>query len=492
VREGLAAVINLHHPDPQFESQTKIKLGNRDVQGLTEALVNEALSTFLEENPATAKIIVNKALTAKRAREAARKSRDLVRRKGALASGNLPGKLADCQSRDRDETELFLVEGDSAGGSAKQARDRRFQAILPLRGKILNVEKARLDKMLGHAEITTIITALGTGIGDENESGLDLESLRYGKIIIMTDADVDGSHIRTLLLTFFYRHMKPLVESGRLYIAEPPLYKISKGKSERYVHSDADKQNAIFDFGLTGARLSDAKAGREVEGEPLKALMRVLQKIDKDARTMLASSSLSLPRFLSLAEKVGGFPRYHVVDDAGQEHFFANEKAWEELLKARRTKLGRDLKISLEGDEQGGADLTAREFNVSEVRRGIDALRESGFDETAYIGAGKQAKPRFVLRFGSREFPIRGLAEAPEIVEKHSGIEINRYKGLGEMNPEQLWETTMDPETRSLKQVKLEDDVLADSLFTILMGEHVDPRRSFIEKHALEVKNLDV
>ena len=357
VREGLAAVISLHHPDPQFESQTKIKLGNRDVQGMVETLVNEALSTYFEEHPAIAKALVNKALMAKRAREAARRSRDLVRRKNALLSGNRPGKLADCQSRSNVETELFLVEGDSAGGSAKQARDRKYQAILPLRGKILNVEKARLEKMLGHTEITTIITALGTGFGAEtaDSKGLDIESLRYGKIIIMTDADVDGAHIRTLLLTFFYRHMKILVEAGRVFVAAPPLYKLKKGRRERYIHTEQDLAGALLEEGLEGTRfiersrapaVADGTVGKEssgerqLEGEQLAEFARALDAVERAGGVIIGNlEQLSLDDYARGRGPEGNLPLYLVRVVGAKDRFFCDEEALDQHLVQERARL---------------------------------------------------------------------------------------------------------------------------------------------------------
>lgn len=498
IREGLSAVISLHHPDPQFESQTKIKLGNRDVQGQVEAMVNEGLGTHFEENPATIKAIVQKALTAKRAREAARRSRDLVRRKGALASGNLPGKLADCQSRSNEETELFLVEGDSAGGSAKQARDRRYQAILPLRGKILNVEKARLEKMLGHTEIATIITALGTGIGQEtvDVKGLEIDKLRYGKIIIMTDADVDGSHIRTLLLTFFYRHMKPLIEAGRVYVAAPPLYKLKKGKRERYIHTEAHLRKALLEEGLEGARFEvGGQRDKSFEGEALRAVLKALEEMEHAGRLVIGEMpGLSLRQYLDESAAAGQMPLYSIVSTEGEIRFFPDEAAMDQFLADEKERIGRDLILSTSGQRQGGADLTIYEFrDYADLKRAIAGLKDLGFQESDYASNGDTERP-FVLHVGSREEKVSGLDTLLETIRKagQRDIDIQRYKGLGEMNPDQLWESTMDPETRTLYLVRLEDDVLADNLFTVLMGEHVEPRRAFIEKHALEVRNLDI
>ena len=497
VREGLAAVISLHHPDPQFESQTKIKLGNRDVQGLVEQIVNEGLGGYFEENPGTAKKIVEKALKARQAREAAKKQRDLVRRSGALSSGNLPGKLADCQARDNVKTEVFLVEGDSAGGSAKQARDRRYQAILPLRGKILNVEKARIDKMLNHAEITTIISALGTGFGvaTEDSSGLEIDKLRYGKIIIMTDADVDGSHIRTLLLTFFYRHMKPLIEAGRVYVAQPPLYRVWKGKRETYVVSDSELASAFLEIGLADASFEDLKSGNSIQGEMLRSFTRKLEAVERAGRLALDDCpDVSLDRYLREAVETGQFPHFYVIPTGGEGRFFQSEVEFDAFIEREKERLGRDLIESTDTDRRTDADVEVFAFkNTRFLEEAIDALKEHGF-EIGHFVTEKAEKDRFVLKFGGKEHGIRTLSDVLALVTElgENTIERQRYKGLGEMNPDQLWDSTMNPETRTLKQVKLEDDVHADKLFSVLMGEHVEPRRAYIEQHALEVRNLDV
>jgi DNA gyrase subunit B len=505
VREGLAAVISLQHPDPQFESQTKIKLGNRDVQGLVETIVNDSLSTFFEENPSTAKTIVNRAMTAMRAREAARKSRDLVRRKGALASGNLPGKLADCQSRDRDETELFLVEGDSAGGSAKQGRDRRFQAILPLRGKILNVEKARLDKMLSHQEITTIIAALGTGIGAStaDDKGLDLENLRYGKIIVMTDADVDGSHIRTLLLTFFYRHMKPLIEAGRVYVAAPPLYRLTKGKQIRYVHTDDEKQRVLLEQGIDGAELEttneaqNSNASKKIGGEELRELARLLERVELTASAVLKGTDLEASTYVRAALELGSLPKFYVRVPGEPERFFVDESGLERFLAAQREKAGgRELVIVRDGRMTRSADVGIAQIDDhADLQTHITELERRGFSKLDLIGPTDPKAPApFRVRLGSKHESVRGLIQLLRVVRAAAtdAIDVQRFKGLGEMNPAELWETTLNPQTRLLRRVRLEDDVLADGLFSILMGEVVEPRREYIERHALEVRNLDV
>ncbi len=501
-REGLAAVVSIQLHDPQFESQTKIKLGNREVQGIVEAAVNETLSAYFEEHPSTAKIIINKAVTAKRAREAARRSRDLVRRKGALASGNLPGKLSDCQNRDNETTELFLVEGDSAGGSAKQARDRRFQAILPLRGKILNVEKARLDKMLGHEEITTIISALGVGIGGEGDAasgGMSLSDLRYGKVIIMTDADVDGSHIRTLLMTFFYRHMKPLVENGRLYVAAPPLYRLSRGKVSEYVHNENGLLDAYLRLGEDVAVLHDQKTGRRIEGPVLRSLLGSLARADRSLERLREVFTTEAPDamegYIRYRSEHGKYPSYSLRSRHSDEtQFFVTATDLDAAISKHRERLGRDPLISSAADPQREYDLLLIESRDADALAAAEAeLAEFGYG-IADITGSSNATPRFDFKFGPNHTTFDALGEVLKrirtITEKV--IEQRRFKGLGEMNPDQLWESTMDPERRTLYRVKLEDDVEADKLFTVLMGEEVEPRRAYIEKHAREVRNLDV
>ncbi len=476
-REGLAAIVSVKLGEPQFESQTKIKLGNREIEGLVASAVNDKLSALLEENPAIGKAILGKALLAARAREAARKQRDLVRRKGALASGNLPGKLSDCQSTDRDETELYLVEGDSAGGTAKQARDRKYQAILPLRGKILNVEKARLDKMLDHEEIQVIITALGTGFGADD---FDIEKLRYGKIIIMTDADVDGSHIRTLLLTFFYRQMLELVRAGRIFIAAPPLYKLTHRKKERYITNEKELKVALLALGTGHASIEHAASSRQFAGEELNALVKHLVAMDVfHERFSEQRGGGSFRDYVVALLKDGRAPRVRVAQPDGSVRFFRDRAAASEALGPALDSASERHAITDVHD----AD------SVDSVLKGLSAWGLSGAD---YFGA--PGAERFRITLDGEVTPASGLVAVLEALRRagEQGVDIQRYKGLGEMNAEQLWDSTMNPETRSLHPVSLRDEVEADHLFSVLMGPGVEPRREFIEKHALEVRNLDI
>jgi DNA gyrase subunit B len=473
-REGLAAVISVKLAEPQFESQTKIKLGNREIEGIVASAVHDRLSTLLEENPSIGKAILNKALLAARAREAARRQRDLVRRKGALASGNLPGKLADCQSRQRDETELFLVEGDSAGGTAKLARDRKYQAILPLRGKILNVEKARLDKMLNHEEIQVIITALGAGFGADE---FDIEKLRYGKIIIMTDADVDGSHIRTLLLTFFYRQMVELVQAGRIYIAAPPLYKLTYRKKARYITDEKVLKRTLLTLGAESARVEHLGDGQAVEGEALERLVRHVATLELHAdRLAEERGGPGLAAVLAQFAQHGALPRVRVTGSDGHFRFFRDRdeaRAWVDTQPGEQTV----------SDAHESEALMAQLVGLAEWRlEASDCYGEAGVPRFRISVDGEEA--------GTSEGLLEMVEQLSRLGEK--GVDIQRYKGLGEMNADQLWESTMDPETRSLHPVVLEDEVEADHLFSVLMGPGVEPRREFIEKHALEVRNLDV
>jgi len=486
-REGVTAIVSVYVPDPQFEGQTKDKLGNREVQGVVESEVATMLGTYLEEHPPVARAIVMKALRAMQAREAARKARDLVRRKSALASGNLPGKLADCQSNDKSESELFLVEGDSAGGSAKEGRDRRFQAVLPLKGKILNVEKARLDKMLGHSEIQTIISALGTNIADE----FDIEKVRYGKTIIMTDADVDGSHIRTLLLTFFFRHMRPLIETGMLYIAQPPLYKVKGKGSESYVANDAELRRKLVEIGVASLALRDRETNREWRTGDLAAVLDDLRRLED-----LVSGSI--PAWMRLDAKAlldsygdAGLPSWWARLE-GADHFFESKEKLDDFIELQRARTsdGKALRV------YGGPE--------SEVARDDAHMSAARLPFSAELGEVLKSLEARGLRFrGGGRFEVqRGrtvteagdpLALAQAVRKSSEGeVEIQRYKGLGEMNPEQLWESTMDPARRRMFRVELEDEFTADEIFTILMSPGVEARREYIERHALEATNLDV
>jgi DNA gyrase subunit B len=493
-REGLTAIVNVKVPNPQFESQTKVKLTNTEVEGIVTQVTNEELGDYFESHPDTARAVVSKAVVALRAREAARKARDLAR-KGALSGGGLPGKLADCQSRNLEESEIYIVEGDSAGGSAKQGRDRRFQAILPLKGKILNVEKAREDKMLANDEIRTLITALGTGIGKEE---FNLEKLRYGKICIMTDADVDGSHIRTLLLTFFFRQMRPLIEAGRIYIAQPPLYKVKRGKKEEYIQSEKEMRQAYLHFGLDGTTLEVLPERRRLAGPELERLVDLLVRVEEQA-ALVQKKGVAFERYVAEADpKTGQLPLYRALLD-GREAFFHADEAMNAFIREEEKRAGQEFVIYDEDEipeEREPHAIEVYEFHgrqaLAETFRDIEALGFSLADYAREPSPGGRGK--FVLLVDGKSLPahdLKGLLRAVVELGKR-GLDVQRYKGLGEMNPEQLWETTMDPAKRTMLKVTMEDAVRADRIFTILMGEEVEPRRDYIEKHALEVKYLDV
>ena len=479
VREGMAAVISVRVIDPQFESQKKIKLTNVEVKGKVESLVNEHLNNFLEENPTVAKKIVAKSLDAQRARIAARKARELTRRKNVLEVSSLPGKLADCQESDPALSELFLVEGDSAGGSAKQGRDRKNQAILPLKGKILNVEKARFDKMLSNDEIRTLITALGTGIGRED---FDITKTRYHKIIVMTDADVDGSHILTLILTFFYRQMPEIIENGYLYIAQPPLYKIKKGREEHYLRDDKEMSETLIRMGSKKLKLNGTI--RElVEDELFGTVMDIKKYRDLFDRM---SSNLQLYRLIQLMVQ-------HEVEleHAGAEHILEKLQPLvqqiPEFFIERDTETGK-IKILLKDEELEFS------WNQLENLRLNDYMMLLQVHRNLIQILGDQGSWHLEEPDKDISHTCKSWYEVQEYVTNYgkNGIYLQRYKGLGEMNPDQLWETTLDPETRTLKQVTIEDLVESDGMFTVLMGDHVEPRRNFIEENALRVKNLDI
>lgn len=486
VREGLTAVLSVRLPNPQFEGQTKAKLGNPETEGLVERVTYEELSAFADAHPAAARAIVAKAVQAAAARDAARRARDLARRKGVLSGAALPGKLADCQSRDIDSTELYLVEGDSAGGSAISGRDRRFQAILPLQGKILNVEKARLDRVLAHRDIATVISAVGTGVASE----FDMDRLRYGKIIIMTDADVDGSHIRTLLLTLFFRQMPELVEAGRVYIAQPPLFRVRRKKKEEYVTTEEEMARALLELGMDGTSLLVEETGRLFEGGEIRSLVAVLARLERLAAA-LRRKGIALRKFLGM-RKGGALPLYRVVDGR-EERYFCSEDELARFLRESRREEG-------EGGEAAGGPLQQEVFESREIAKRLAGLRRFGFSDGDYLGeeregpAGDGELPPFAVVSDSERLPVRALSEVPARVREigRKGLDIQRYKGLGEMNPEQLWATTMDPERRSLKRVRVEDAAKADQMFSVLMGGDVERRRAFIERHALEIASLDV
>ncbi|HAZ09429.1 MAG TPA: DNA topoisomerase (ATP-hydrolyzing) subunit B [Elusimicrobia bacterium] len=519
VREGLCAVLSAKVPNPQFEGQTKAKLGNQEVEGIVKSIAGDVLVTFFEEHPSTAKSICAKAISGAEAREAARKAKDLTRRKGVLDGSSLPGKLADCQERDPERSELFIVEGDSAGGSAKQGRDRAFQAILPIKGKILNVEKARLVKILSNEEVRTLISAIGTGIGEGND-GLKIEKLRYHKLIIMADADVDGQHIRTLILTFFYRQMKALVENGHIYIAQPPLFKVKKGKTEMYVDTEEKMEQWLLNEGrnsleVTAVNPANGKS-KKLDAEDLRDLLKLLNELESLIRH-IERKSLHLEDFLDY-QASGKLPLYRVEKGAGEYEFFYSEKEWKvyrdayvaeqkkKLIEERAEKTTvKGSEMPVDGEAEGSAlseaDEESLEPDVQELWEMVklDGLshkfKDMGLDLKWYeVVRDEKTKPLFRARTSHSETDGYSLKDLLIMVRDagRAGAQIQRYKGLGEMNPEQLWETTMDPKRRRLLQVKIVDAADTENAFTTLMGDKVEPRRQFIEKHAKEVKNLDI
>ncbi len=492
-REGLLAVISVKIPNPQFEGQTKTKLGNGEVEGLVSSATHEALTSFFEENPSVANKVLDKVIMASRAREAAKKARELTRRKGALESGGLPGKLADCSERNPEHCELYLVEGDSAGGSAKQGRDRTFQAILPLKGKILNVEKSRLNKILSNEEIRTIITALGTGVGDE----FNLEKLRYHKVIVMCDADVDGSHIRTLLLTLLYRQMKQLIENGNIYIAQPPLYKIKRGQREEYIESEDEMNDIILDMGIEGVKLSRTKGRKPYTPSQFKEILAALVDMENTV-DVLHKRGVKYRDYMNNLHPNTKKPPVYMVKVDGKNKFVYDDKELAKLTKGSEEAQYVEI-FEAEDFEDIQKRLAKHGLDISNY------LAPESEGETITIGKRRKTKTKKKVK----KVSLKPLYELESEKDKHEafclkevlvfvreqafkGVHIQRYKGLGEMNPQQLWETTMDPARRTILQIALEDAAEADKTFTTLMGDEVAPRREFIENNAHEVKNLDV
>ncbi|WP_428897189.1 DNA gyrase subunit B [Parelusimicrobium proximum] len=501
MREGLTAVLSVKIPHPQFEGQTKTKLGNSEVEGIVRSIVGEALKTFFEENPKAAKSICEKCISAAVAREAARKARDLTRRKGALEGGGLPGKLADCQEKNPEKCELFIVEGNSAGGSAKQGRDRVFQAILPLRGKVLNVEKAQLVKILSNEEIRTLISAIGTGVGD-GEGGFDISKLRYHKIVLMADADVDGQHITTLLLTFFYRQLKPLIEHGFVYIAQPPLYKVKKGKNEQYLQTEEQLAAWLSKEGLNSIEINavNGEEKTKLAGAKLEALMKVLKDVDEMIKK-IEFKNITLEEFLSFV-KAGQIPVYRTPLQSGGFKYYYSEQEYndyqEQYIAEKKEELAAEgADVALIADETLAPEHQSL-FEFGKLLSLNNKLKDAGYSLDVYPEIADEklrVKPLFSVTDGKGNIKLAySLEELFKLIKEagSTGAAIQRYKGLGEMNPEQLWETTMDPAKRTMLKVAIEDAADTENIFTTLMGDKVEPRRAFIESHALEVKNLDI
>jgi DNA gyrase subunit B len=535
IREGLTAIISIKISEPQFEGQTKTKLGNSEVKGWVEEAMNESLTAYFEENPGVTRRIIDKTVTAAQAREAARKARELTRRKGALESDSLPGKLADCSEKDPAMSEVYLVEGDSAGGSAKQGRDRRYQAILPLKGKILNVEKARIDKILNNEEIRTIITALGCGIGEQE---FNIDKARYHKVIIMTDADVDGAHIRTLLLTLFFRQMRKLIEYGYIYIAQPPLFRVKRNKDERYLDNEASLDKYLIESGGSEAKVTRIRQNKNnLTLSGLKLLDFLQSVIDlSNLKPKLAKRGLSLEEYITLRSGSKKMPMYEVHTPIGPQFVYSDEELEKVIAKLKRAQKksvvsdkpetkktaagagkkktkaasnakGKGAEKAVEPEPEESNEVEEPKYvavkDIGELRlaeKVLQKLEKIGVDIGRIIADEKanaeKKKPQvlFHLENNNEKHELYTMDEVIKLIKAagRKGLTLQRYKGLGEMNPDQLWSTTMDPEHRKILQVKIEDAARADEIFTILMGDNVDPRRRFIQKHAPEVKNLDV
>lgn len=498
LREGLTSVISLKVPNPQFEGQTKQKLGNKDVGSIAQQVTGEELTTFLGENPAIAKTIIEKALLAAQAREAARKARELTLRKTALDSARLPGKLTDCQERNPEVCEIYIVEGDSAGGSAKAGRDRRFQAILPIRGKILNVEKARLQKILKNTEVGAMISAFGCGIGKDN---FDLSKLRYHKIIIMTDADVDGSHIRTLLLTFFYRHMPALIENNYVYIARPPLYRVTRKKVKRYIHSENEMDDYLLKLGTSDVSIRLAGHKENLEPKEVTVLIDAIREVEVFISS-LERKGIPFREFVGMKDEKGRLPQFQIKmgDDEklvySEEEFAEIKKEYDEIQRQEHERTLAAIPEEERTEEMQKFHPKALPFfelyEAEKLHKLKEKLASFEFPLDSYLVA--DGKLFDVIEEDETEFAVYTLKEGIDHLRANGrkGIEIQRYKGLGEMNADQLWETTMDPTKRTLIRVTIPDAIAADHMFTMLMGEEVPPRRAFIEQHALSVKNLDI
>ncbi|HOV21255.1 MAG TPA: DNA topoisomerase (ATP-hydrolyzing) subunit B [bacterium] len=476
VREGLTAVISVKLPEPQFEGQTKTKLGNSKIRFIVDSIAFNQIFTFLEENPEPARAILNKCITTAKAREAARKARDITRKKLA-ETGALPGKLADCSSKDPEVRELFIVEGDSAGGSAKQGRDRNFQAILPLKGKIINTEKAAIDKVLNNEEIKMMISAIGGGVGDE----FDVTRARYKKIIIMTDADVDGSHIRTLLLTFFYRQMTDLIKHGYIYIAQPPLYKVKKGKKEIYVETEKEMDNILIDFATENAKMKISYDSKYIEivEEKVREILSLSKNLNELIRT-IENKGIKFKNLIDYYQKNKKIPQYYLVDNVDKkEYYFDNYKQLSEFLGKK------DEEIDLFSDEKSNYKIVEI-YEKGQLEKILEKIKEFKIAPSEIFN-----KCFILINEEEERYSLIEIFEALKEKGKKN-LFIQRYKGLGEMNPLQLWETTMSPEIRTLKKVTIEDAIKAEEIFTTLMGDAVEPRKEFIEKFAKEVKNLDI
>jgi DNA gyrase subunit B len=497
VREGLVAIISVKLPEPQFESQTKDKLLNPEVESFVQQAVNERLSSYFQENPKEAKAIFEKGLLAAEAREAARKARELTRRKNSLEGNALPGTLADCRSKSNETTEIYIVEGPSAGGSAKTGRDSEFQAILPLKGKILNVEKANIVRMLGHEELRTLITAIGCGFHED----FNLEKRRYGKIIIMTDADVDGSHIRTLLLTFFFRHMQELIKAGRVYVAQPPLYQVVRKKKSEYMLNERTMRKALTELGLEGTQLiirdDDGKETRRLAGDELRRTTELLTKLEELAR-VVHRRGIDFADFLHERKSDGHLPSFHLVVD-GKEQFLHSAPAQEEIITTETEEAVSEGNGRLQANGRPARKLQEL-HEAKDLDKIFNQLEQLGLSIEDYFltqeesVSGEKLTTKYALLSDDKIHDVAGIAKLlPAILTLgKAGIEVKRFKGLGEMNSEQLWETTLDPTRRVLLRVTLEEVGEAERLFSVLMGEDVERRRQFIEDHALEVKNLDV